>query len=94
MGPATGQSDSPTASAEVKRGRGRPRLGDGETVAVLVRVPPLLDAAARRDAERADVDLAEWWRRAARVYLGWDEVPGDTQRQYAEATELLRRAGK
>jgi hypothetical protein len=36
--------------------------------------PALLLAAVRIAAEREGIDATEWWRRAARVRLGWLEV--------------------
>jgi hypothetical protein len=43
----------------------------------LVTGPALLLAAVRVAAEREGIDATEWWRRAARVRLGWREVLDD-----------------
>lgn len=52
---------------------GRPSSGLSEA-SVLVRGPALLVAAAQLAAEKEGIALSEWWRRAARVRLGWREV--------------------
>jgi hypothetical protein len=56
--------------------RGRPvGSGNGNAEAsVLVTGPALLLAAVAHDAAREGVTVREWWRRAARVRLGWREV--------------------
>lgn len=52
---------------------GRPSEGLSEA-SQLVRGPLELMAAASDAAEREGVAVVEWWRRAARVRLGWPEV--------------------
>lgn len=47
---------------------GRPSQGLTEA-RFLVRLPAELDAEWRSAAAREGVDLAEWWRRAARIAL-------------------------
>ena len=42
--------------------------------AQLVEGPKLLLGAVRVAAEREGVSVTEWWRRAARLRLGWREV--------------------
>lgn len=55
---------------------GRPKGGgDGLSEGVrVVRGPNLLLVEADAAAEREGISAAEWWRRAARVRLGWTEV--------------------
>jgi len=56
--------------------RGRP-VGSGNDLveaSVLVTGPALLLAAVAHDAAREGITVREWWRRAARVRLGWREV--------------------
>jgi hypothetical protein len=49
--------------------------GNGNAEAsVLVTGPESLLASVRAAAEREGVPVREWWRRAARVRLGWREV--------------------
>lgn len=58
---------------------GRPSRGLSETT-VLIRLPALLKLEVDRLAKAEGIDSSEWWRRAARVRAGWDEIPGATQR--------------
>ena len=62
-----------TKKTEQKRGRGAPNRGLSEA-AVLVRGPLLLLEAVKAAAAKEGIDAAEYWRRAARVRLGWREV--------------------
>lgn len=62
-----------------KRKPGRPSTGLSEERVHLL-APALLCAAIAELAEAQGVSVGEMWRRAARVRLGWDEVPGATQR--------------
>jgi len=56
-----------------KRKVGRPDTGLTEDK-LLVTGPRLLLGAARLAAVAEGVSEREWWRRAARVRLGWHEV--------------------
>ena len=63
-------------SRSKKPKRGRP-VGTGNDLveaSVLVTGPAELLASVRAAAEREGVPVREWWRRAARVRLGWREV--------------------
>lgn len=52
-----------------KRGRGRPRLGQGETERLEIRVAPAFRKRCAAAAGREGVTEAEWWRRAAEARL-------------------------
>lgn len=52
---------------------GRPSHGLSETT-VRFRAPELLAAVVEESAAREGITTSEWWRRAARVRLGWREV--------------------
>ena len=52
---------------------GRPSTGLAEAK-VLVTGPEVLLGAVRIAAAAEGVSVIEWWRRAARVRLGWREV--------------------
>jgi hypothetical protein len=55
-----------------KARRGRPRTGEAE-VAHRIRLSADLDRAVEADAGARCLTVAEWWRRAARLALGWAE---------------------
>lgn len=60
--------------------RGRPPNGLTEQ-ALTIRGPAILFAAAAHLAEREGITVSEWWRRAARLRLGWHEIlPEDKQK--------------
>lgn len=77
------RASKPTA----KRKPGRPSNGLSE-VRIELRAPALLVAAVSELAGAQGVSVGEMWRRCARVRLGWDEVPGETQRRH----DVLQRA--
>ncbi len=52
---------------------GRPSAQLAEAT-VLLSAPALLLEAAKHRAAEEGVSVREWWRRAARVRLGWREV--------------------
>lgn len=55
-------------------GRPTARLAEAS---VLVTAPAVMLAAVSLDAAREGVSVREWWRRAARVRLGWHEIAAD-----------------
>lgn len=59
-----------------KRKAGRPKgSGDGLSEArQAIRAPALLLLAAEQAAQKEGITVTEWWRRAARVRLGWRET--------------------
>lgn len=62
--------------AAVKRKKhagGRPSSGLAQDT-VLVSGPAVLLAAVEQAAQAEGVSVREWWRRAARLRLGWHEV--------------------
>ena len=66
----------PRAVIDSVVGPGRPK-GSGQKLAqavVLVSGPAVLLAAAEHEATKEGVSVREWWRRAARVRLGWREI--------------------
>lgn len=64
---------SGTGWIEVRSRRGG-RPGSLTEATTLVTGPALLIEAVKLDAAREGIDAIEWWRRAARVRLGWREV--------------------
>lgn len=52
---------------------GRPSQGLSEAQ-VLVKCPAVLKAIVEESAKAEGISAAEWWRRAARLRLGWREV--------------------
>lgn len=44
---------------EAKRGPGRPRVGEGETIAITVRLPEAVHAELEREAERRGVSIGD-----------------------------------
>ena len=68
-----GWTGNAAVSRPTKRGPGRPSRKLAEA-AVLVTAPAMMLAAASADAAREGVSVREWWRRAARVRLGWLEI--------------------
>ena len=52
---------------------GRPSKSLAEEKVLVTGPAPLLDAV-RTAAETEGIKTAEWWRRAARLRLGWREV--------------------
>lgn len=66
------------AGDELYLGPLKPRPGVASTgladASVLVTGPALLLAAVEAAAQAEGVSVREWWRRAARLRLGWHEV--------------------
>lgn len=54
--------------------RKRTLTGGVSEVATIVRGPAILLAAVDKAAELEGCSNSEWWRRAARLRLGWREV--------------------
>lgn len=66
----------PDAAPKRKPGRRPGEWVTGATESqVLVTGPAVLLGAVEVAAEREGVSVREWWRRAARLRLGWREVP-------------------
>lgn len=65
-----------TGWIEIRARRGG-KPGSLTEASTLVSGPAVLLAAVKVAAEREGIDATEWWRRAARVRLGWREVPDE-----------------